>query len=241
MRKSASPKAKVRKSPLRWLRWLRRALVAGVFAATASWPLWAGSLGLAQQDPAGDDTGPQAAKKMLDEYAKAATPGKFHELLKPLVGTFAATATYAADPGAAGAGTLTSQGTSTNALILGERFLQQDYVGRLGDREFHGLTIIGYDNVTAGYEAVSCDEASTTLFTMDGSASDDGKTITFSGQAGDPASGRVQSFRRVLRIEGQDRHVLEMFEPDAAGQLRKTVTVTYERVAESPATTRAAD
>ena len=244
MRRSNKPELKPQKSPLRWL---RRVLVAAVFLATASWPFWSGSLGLAQLAPAADDQGagdadpgPRAAKDVLDQYAKAATPGKFHEMLKPLVGTFAATATYVADPGSpqaadGGRGGLTSQGTSTNTLILGDRFLRQEYVGRLGDREFHGLTLVGYDNVTAGYQSVTCDEASTALFTMDGSASDDGKTITFSGQASDPASGQVKSFRRVLRIEGDDRHTLEMFEPDEGGQMRKTVVVSYQRISDAPA------
>ena len=239
MRTANRPKHK--KSPLRWL---RRGVVVTVFLAAASWPFWAGTLGLAQLaapsggDGATADTGPRAAKAILDEFEKAATPGKFHDLLKPLVGTFAATATYAPGPAAAGdtGDAPTSQGVSTNTMILGGRFLRQDYAGRLGDREFHALTLTGYDNVTAGYQAVTCDEFETALLTMDGAVDDTGKIFTFSGQAGDPISGQVKSFRRVLRVESDKRHVLEMYEPDAGGQLRKSVSIVYDRVADAPAT-----
>ena len=223
---SKPSKPKLKKSPVRWL---RRAAVAAVFVATASWPLWAGSLGLAQSQPAADSDA-RAAKTVLDEYEKAATPGKNHELLKPLVGTFAATAVYAGPQGQ-----LTSQGTTTNTMILGGRFLREEYVGRLQDREFHGLTLIGYDNVVGGYQSVMADEASTSLFTMDGGVDDAGKVFTFSGQAGDPVSGQVKSYRHVLRVESDDKHVLEMYEPDKDGQMRKTVVISYERVADAPA------
>ena len=209
------------------LRWFRRGTVAFTFVAVASWPLWQGSVRTAV---AQDKPDPAAAKATLEQYEKAAEPGPQHELLKPLVGIFSATAVYAGRGGAA----LTSQGTSTNEMILGGRFLRQEYVGRLQDREFHGLTIIGYDNVTGGYQAVAADEARTGLFYMDGSADADGKTLTFSGQSGDPVSGQVKTFRHVLKIESADKHTLEMYEPDAAGQLQKTVVITYEKVADAP-------
>ena len=84
-----------------------------------------------------------------------------------------------------------------------------------------------------------CDEASTALFSLNGSVDDDGRTFTFSGQAGDPVTGQVQSYRHVLKIESDDRHLLEMYEPDEGGQMRKSVIIVYQRVADEPATTRA--
>ena len=218
-------------------RWLRRAVVAGAFAATASWPLWSGSLGLAQEG-GGSSSTPDAkqTREMLDRYNAAAEPGAKHELLNPLVGTFAATAVYTGPQGA-----LTSQGTSTNTMILGGRFLKQDYVGRLDDREFHGMTLVGYDNVTGGYQSTMCDEASTALFYMEGSADADGRTFTFSGQAGDPISGEVKAYRHVLKVESDKKHTLEMYEPDKNSQLQKTVVITYERIADAPATTQAGE
>ena len=219
-------------------RWLRRTLVAGVFAATATWPFWAGRVGLAQ-DAAQDPNGltPAQADEMLERYERLAAPGEAHDALKPLVGTFAAVARYApADDGpgrAADAAAPTSQGTSVNTTIFGGRFLRQEYQGRLREREFAGLSLIGYDNVVGGYQRVMCDEASTALYFLEGSADDERRTLTFTGQAGDPLTGQVKVYRHVLRIESDDRHTLEMFEPDEAGQMRRTVTVAYERIGDA--------
>ncbi len=63
---------------------------------------------------------------MMVAWAKYATPGSYHDNLKPLVGTWATTSQYWAKPGADVA---VGQGTAVKKMILDGRYLAEDYSG----------------------------------------------------------------------------------------------------------------
>ena len=214
-------------------RWIRRSLVVLAFCATASWPLWSGAMGAAQDtrpaaegDPnavAGGDAAMDPAE-MMRRFQAAGRPGKFHAMLEPIVGEFDAVAELQGPEGV-----LTSQGRTSNAWALGQRFVRQEYSGDVMGQSFSSLSFTGYDNVAGRFQGVSMDEMSSGMFISAGTATDDGKTITFVGEATDPVTNAPREYKRILRIVGDDSHVLEMFEPNERDELVRTTTITYTR------------
>ena len=211
--------------PLR--RWLRRGLVAFVFVAVASSPLWWQAGSFAQERTAeqqGREQPPDNMDEMMKKYAEAATPGKAHELLKPLAGTFDVTAEFDSPQG-----TIKSTGKATSEWVLDGRFIKQDFAGDMMGQPFTGIGYTGYDNSTRKYQATWMDSMSTAIFYMEGEMDTAGKTLTMTGEGFDPAAGKMVKHQHVYRLDNKDAIVFEMFAPGPDGQMAKMATLTYKR------------
>ena len=215
----------------------RRTLVAVIFVGTATYPLWAGALSQAtgtQEQPEtpastqpsreADGEAPAGMEEMMEAYAKAAMPGEPHEKLQQLAGNWKATAEFHMPDGQA----MTSTGQSKAEMVLGGRFLREEYSGDMMGQPFKGVSFTGYDNVTGQYQSLWMDEMSTGMYYSTGTA--EGDTLTFTGEGPDPATGKMKPYKHVITLEGPDRHTLDMHEPGPDGQMTRTVRITYERV-----------
>lgn len=210
-------------------RWLRRGLVAFVFVAVASSPLWWNTGSFAQERTAeqqGREQPPsdEAMAEIMKKYQEAATPGKSHDLLKPLAGTFTVTAKFDSPQG-----TITSTGKASCEWVLDGRFLKQDFSGDMMGAPFTGIGYTGYDNSTKKYQATWMDSMSTAIFYMEGEADTAGKTLTLTGEGMDPATGQMKKYQHVWHLDNKDELTFEMFEAGAGGQMTKMATMTYRR------------
>jgi len=212
-------------------KWMRRGLVTAVFVGVASSPLWWNAAGFAQerqpaqpQEQKQQPPDEQQMAEMMKKFEEAAKPGKFHELLKPYAGKWQVSAVFGA-PGAE----MTSQGSATNEWVLGERFLKQEFSGDMMGQQFSGIGYTGYDNTSKQYQSVWLDSMSSAMFITEGEASEDGKTLTFTGQAEDPMTGEMKNFRHVMKLVSNDQYLYEMYEPGPGGEMNKSATLTYNR------------
>ncbi len=73
------------------------------------------------------------------------------------------------------------------------------------------------------------DSMSSAMFVIEGEASEDGKTITMTGQAADPMTGDMKNFRHVMKLVSNDQYIYEMYEPGPDGEMTKSATLTYNR------------
>ena len=215
--------------PLR--RWLRRGLVAFVFLAVASSPLWWNAGGFAQEGSAqqhGREQPPsdEQLAEMMRRYELAATPGKAHDLLSPLAGNFTVTAKFDSPDGV-----ITSTGKATAEWILGGRFVRQNFSGDMMGQPFTGVGHTGYDNSRKLYQATWMDSMSTAIFYMEGQADASAKTLTLTGEGIDPAEGKMKKYQHVWHLDNADEIVFEMYELGAGDQKTKTATLTYSRAA----------
>src|SRR5689334_16391259 len=87
-------------------------------------------------------------KAEMEQWAKYANPGKPHEYLKAMEGTWTSHSKMWMDEKSP---PQESTGTSENKLIMGGRFLQQDYHGQMMGKAFEGMGVTGYDNVKNKY------------------------------------------------------------------------------------------
>ena len=164
----------------------------------------------------------------MDVMQEMAAPGPEHDRLKPFLGTFKATVSIWMGPG----DPMVSTGSMTNSLVLGGRFVKQDYEGDPSPdptpfSEFEGQGFWGFNKNTQKYEGVWIDTASTIMQTETGTVDDSGKVWTMTGDIVGP-DGEVSVKRSVITLVDDDHHSMEMyFSKD--GQEFKGMEIQYIR------------
>ena len=144
--------------------------------------------------------------------ADPSRPGPGHERLKPLVGTFDATIKWRDGPTDEW---VVTTGREEGRLILGGRFLQSAWLDRNDGDPIFGLTLIGFDPEDQTYTCVDLDDSDTTISTMTGTASKDGKTLTFATDDG-----------RTVYAVGPDGYGYKVYAKDESGKEYLAVDVS---------------
>ena len=119
-------------------------------------------------------------------------------------------------------------GTAETRLILGGRFLQEDYSNTFANTPFQGHGLTGYDLLKQKYVNVWVDNLGSWLTLSEGSLDPSGKVLTLTGEMPDPQTGKGRPTKTVTRIESADRHVFEIYD-HVDGKDVKIMEVTYTR------------
>jgi len=164
--------------------------------------------------PAGDKTA-GGDDEMMKKLMELSTPGKEHEALKPLIGSWTCAVKLWMVPGTP---PQESTGTMERKWILGGRYLQEDYKGTAMGMPFEGMGLLGYDKAQKRYESSWMDTMSTTTMKMTGSADASGKTFTFTGENFDCMEGKPVKSRSTMEIVNNDKQVMKMFAPGPDGK-----------------------
>ena len=162
---------------------------------------------------------------MMEVYQELATPGPPHQLLAGMTGSWDVRSSCSMEPGKP---PMESTGTSEQTMILGGRFLQQEFSGDLMGSPFTGIGAVGYDNHTGKYVSTWMDTMGNGIYYFEGTASADGKTITQKSKYDDPVQGPVE-WRSVTRIVNDDTLEFEMYSIDQSGNEQKMAKMTYTR------------
>lgn len=186
----------------------------------------AACLFLAASPALSDDKPPAPPADPMAEWAKKNAPGPEHKLLEQMAGTFEAHAKFYGPPGQP---PTESTGTSVNTMILGGRFLQQEYKASMMGQPFEGVGLTGYDTVAKKYIGLWADSMTTFFMPSEGKATGDGKTLELHGKYQDPFGSGERTFRSILRIHGPDEHFFEMWEPGEDGKEHKALEIHYKR------------
>ncbi|MBI5442207.1 MAG: DUF1579 domain-containing protein [Deltaproteobacteria bacterium] len=171
------------------------------------------------------------AKEKLDAqdtmavYEKFATPGATHRLLASLAGAWTTRTTAWMEPGQP---PVEGTGTCRQKMLLGGRYLQQEYAGEMMGKPFEGVNLLGYDNVTKKYQSVWIDSMSSGIYYFEGAATADGTTITQESRYDDPVRGPM-TWRSVMRIVDGDALEYEMFVTPKGGAEEKVMEMTVSR------------
>ncbi|HUU46361.1 MAG TPA: DUF1579 domain-containing protein [Acidobacteriota bacterium] len=164
---------------------------------------------------------------MMAQYAELATPVAEHESFKELVGEWTSQEKMWMDPSAP---PTESEATVTFRLILGGRYLIQDYTSEFMGQTFHGMGITAFDKFRQEYISLWIDDMSTGMFIARGKADSTGRTITYTGTMDDPLAGQKDiPIRNVARQIDADTQVFEMYRPGPDGKEFKMMEMTYTR------------
>ena len=145
----------------------------------------------------------QDKKEQVDPSA----PGPEHKLLDELTGVYSAKVRAWIEPGK---DPEKSDGTMKRKMLMGGRYLQEDYEGKIGPESFTGMGIIGYDKLRKKFVLTWIDSMSTGFMTSEGDYDAAKKTFTYLSEDVDPATGKKMKGRDILRIDSADQQTFEM-------------------------------
>jgi hypothetical protein len=145
-------------------------------------------------------------------------PGKEHEHLKQLVGTWDAETEF-------------GNGTMTYKMGLGGLWLIGDFEGEFGGMKFQGKGLDTYDSATKKYRSVWADSFSTGPRLMEGTWDKDNKVMTMTGE-GPAQEGKTARFKSITELKDADTLNFSLFILDKDGKELPMVKITYKRKSE---------
>lgn len=142
-------------------------------------------------------------------------PGKEHDHLKRLVGTWEAESEF-------------GKGTMTYKMGLGGMWLVGDFDGEFGGMKFQGHGLDTYDSATKKYRSVWVDSFSAAPRNMDGVLDKDDKVMTMSGEGCGP-DGKSAKFKSITEIKDANTVEFALFMVGEDGKEQPMVKITYKR------------
>ncbi len=163
----------------------------------------------------------------MDIYAELSTPGAPHKLLARMAGTWNMKGECRMEPGGSW---IEHTGISRQRMILGGRFLQQDFNGEMMGIAFTGIGFTGYDNHLGKFVSTWLDSFGTAIYHFEGTGSSDGTTITQTCSYDDPVRGPL-TWRNVTRLVDAKTLEFRMFTIDSTGKEDEMAVLVYTRTA----------
>jgi hypothetical protein len=164
-------------------------------------------------------------KQAMEIYRKAGTPGAPHKLLAGMAGSWSTRIKTWMGPDSP---PMEWTGSCEQKMLLGGRYLQQDFAGEMMGSPYKGIGFTGYDNHTRKYVSTWMDSMSTGIMCFEGTAGADGRTITQTARHDDPVQGPMQ-WRTVTRIVDDRTFLFEMYSTGKSGKEVKMMEITYTR------------
>lgn len=165
--------------------------------------------------------------EMMKAWQEAATPGTEHTLLNGLVGDWnVAVKSWQSD----GSVPEETVGSSSFKSILGGRFVQQDFKGKMMGLPYDGTGMMGYNNVTKKFESTWQDSMSTASMHLEGRFDPATKVITETGEFQCPIKKVSQKMRSEFKIVDKNNATFTMYMPDmVTGKEFKGMEQVYKR------------
>lgn len=172
-----------------------------------------------------EEEGKMDAQAMMEVYQKLAVPAAPHKMLAKLAGEWTTTTRAWMEPDKP---PMEGTGTCKQTMLLGGRYLQQEYAGEMMGNSFTGINLIAYDNHTQKYASAWIDSMSTGIYCFEGMASPDGKTITQECSYDDPVKGPT-AWRSVTHFVDENTLDYVMYLTPQGGKEEKIMEMTVRR------------
>lgn len=169
-----------------------------------------------------------AMQEMMKKYEAASTPGEPHKILAETSGKWN---TVSQMWQSAEGKPETSKGTSQFKMILGGRWLQQDFKGTAMGKPFQGMGLLGYDNVKGKYESHWFDSMSTGSMEAEGDYDAATKTLKDKGSMSCPISpSKTQEMRSEWQMLSKNKMIFSMYgKGPQGGPEFKMMEIVYTR------------
>lgn len=164
-------------------------------------------------------------QQMMEAWQKAAEPGDEHRRLAALAGRWKMTVTMWHEPGK---DPEVTRGANIATMVMGGRFLEERITGSVLGRNYHGVSLTGFDNVKKKYTALWYDNLNTAMVYTEGQREGENRWV-FTGESVDPMTGKPAPLRLVFVVENADRRTFEMYGTGPDGKEVKMMAILYER------------
>lgn len=166
---------------------------------------------------------------MQAAMAQMAATGPQHTELARLAGAWQVQSTLWMAPGAP---PQTSTGSAVFTVVLGGRWVRQEYRGTMMGQPYEGVGMLGFDGLAQRFVATWHDNASTMQTAMTGESNDGGRTITYTSTLEHcPITGGPLAFRYVHAVETPDRLRFTMYQTPQGGAEHQAMEMVYTRAA----------
>ena len=167
-------------------------------------------------------------QEMMKKYEAAATPGEQHKVLAGIVGNWKTTSQMWNAPDTKPE---VSKGSANFKMILGGRWLQQEFKGTAMGKPFQGIGMLGYDNVKGKYVTHWYDSMSTGSMESEGEFDASTKTFKDRGIASCPISPtKTQEVRNEWQMVSKNKMIFSMYgrNPDGGPEF-KMMEIVYTK------------
>lgn len=170
---------------------------------------------------------PQVSEaEMMEIWKKASTPSAKHALLKQYIGNWKTESKFWQSPVQAPE---VSKGTAKFTSVLGGRFIEQEFKGKMMGMPMTGKGLIGYDNAQEKFVSNWIDSMGTGVMVSSGSLEQDSNSIEMKGEFFCPLMKKNVITREVMSPVAKNSFKFEMFGPGMDGKEMKMLEVTYTR------------
>jgi len=175
--------------------------------------------------PAAPPAAPAMDKAMMEAWAKYATPGEMHKKMAAMEGTWTAKVSQWMAPGAPAE---ESTATAEFKMMIGGRYLTQNFSGTMMGQPFNGFGITAYDNAKKKTQTSWVDSMGTGMLVLTGGWDADG-SLTETGNMDDFMTGKPMQFKGVMHMADNDHMHYEMWMSGPDGKMFKSLEIAYTR------------
>ena len=169
---------------------------------------------------------PQLSQEQIQQNMKeAGATTEQHSALKRMIGSWNVEAKFWMDPNGKPE---VSKGKAVNKSILGDRFIESSYKGKMMGQNFEGRGFVGYDTVAKKYFSTWIDSLNTGLFESRGVANADNTKITFNADFTCPATRSQMQTEEVVTFVDNNHYTYESFEV-TGGKRIKHMELNYSK------------
>ncbi|KRD11422.1 hypothetical protein ASE21_06865 [Flavobacterium sp. Root901] len=147
-----------------------------------------------------------AQVKAWQEYA---TPGASHKLLADEAGTWNCEMTFWSEPDGKPE---KSTSVASIKMILGGRYQESNYQGKIMGAPFEGKSTVAYNNASKEFTTTFIDNMGTGMMVGSGKYNDGTKSIEYKGEMVDPVNGKKSPYREIYTIVDPATRKIEMFD-----------------------------
>jgi hypothetical protein len=178
------------------------------------------------QDKPKESAPPAMSNGEMESMMKAMTPGEQQKKLARMVGDWTFTNKMWMAPGQPPA---ESGGTMRADLLMGGRYIEQNWKGSFMGQPFEGRGTNAYDNVAKMYVSSWVDNMGTGIMYTTGTCDADVKTCKYSGDMWDPMTGKKTTTRSVITWLDDNTFKNEMYAPGPDGKEAKMMEIVAKR------------
>lgn len=185
-------------------------------------------LSAAVMDPAAKPEMTAEQKAMQERMMEYTKLNAHHDLFKSFEGKWTTHGKFWMDPQGPAE---ESDGTSESKIIMGGRFLEQNFTGTAMGQPFEGRGILGYDNIKKEYTSIWFDNMATGIMTGSGQYDESAKTLTTEGSMSCPMTNEKNRwYKDTLTVMDADNYKYESYMKDKDGKEYKGMEITYTRI-----------
>jgi len=144
----------------------------------------------------------------MQKWMAYMTPGKEHQMLAKMNGSFVYTSKMWMDPAAE---PQVTDGTAACAMLLDGRYSEMKVSGNIMGMPFNGISTTAFDNGKKIWLTTWVDNMGTGIMYGEGKFDETTKTITFTGKMYDPMQGKDIDYKETMRFEDENNYYMEMF------------------------------